>query len=267
MKPKTQGNHHNAWGWIALLYILFWLLIAPLLQTHNPRIASAGQELTPPSSTHLLGTDRLGRDVWSRLAVGGSLTLGTALLATTLSISAGLLLALCNIPPLLSTASKLLTDALLAFPGVLIALVVRTIISGEWYALGIAVGIAHIAPYAYTATVALQVAAAAPHIEGAQSIGASRWRILTRHQLPHALPTLAAFGAVIFAWSILYAAALSFLGLGESPSTPEWGTMLAQGQGVLIQTPRLVLLPSMLIALSVWLAYRVADTITAAPSK
>lgn len=254
---------HTFWLAIASTYILFWLLFTPHLATHDPRAAFSGTELAAPSAEHLLGNDRLGRDVWSRLAVGGHITLRNALLATTVSIGGGLVLAVLNSFTGIKIATEILTDALLAFPGVLLALLIRTGLGNAWYALALAVGLSNLAAYARTATDAFRVAAAAPHIEGAMSIGASRWRIVLYHQLPTALPTLTAFGAVIFAWSILYAAALSFLGLGESPSTPEWGVILAQGQGVMVQAPQLVLLPGLLIALSIWIAYRVANAVTA----
>jgi peptide/nickel transport system permease protein len=259
-------QHKQLWLWLTALYLAFWLLIAPVLATHNPRIATAGEELTSPSQAHLLGTDRLGRDFWSRLVLGGQLTLQTALLATGISIGGGLILAICNVIPLLRTPTGILTDALLAFPGLLLALIVRTLIAGDWLGLAIAVGLANVAPYARIATGALQAAASAPYLVGAVSIGARPWYILLKHQLPYALPTLSAFGAVMFAWAILYASALSFLGLGESPSVPEWGILLAQGRGVLVQAPHLVLLPGALIALTIWIAYRVAEALTA-PSK
>ncbi len=252
------------WHWFPLTVLAFFLLIAPLLATHDPIFAESGRELDSPSADHWLGTDRLGRDEWSRLAIGGRRTLSSALLATTIAVIGGLALSSLSFTgsTIIHHLSAALTDALLAFPALLLALVVRTLLEGNLWTLAIAVGLANLGPYTRLATDALHVAQSAPHIEGAHSIGAGRWRILTRHIIPTALPTLVAFASVIFAWSLLYGAALAFIGLGGDPSHPDWGVMIEQAQGTLSQAPMLVLLPSGALATSVWLAHRFADALT-----
>lgn len=245
---------------IALLCLLFMMVITPYLATHDPIHAESGHELESYSHEHWFGTDRLGRDVWSRFVVGGQRTLSSALLATLIATGGGLLLgSLGNFGPLQSII-RLLIDALLAFPAILLALVIRTLLEGNLLTLALAVGVANLATYSRVTMDALQVAQHQPYIEGARSIGASQWRLVTRHIIPAALPTLASFGAVVFAWSLLYASALAFLGLGGDPTQPDWGIMLQQGQGTIVQAPRLVILPASALALSVWLAYAVADT-------
>lgn len=245
--------------YFALLVLVVLLIIAPQLATHDPIHAQSGHELETFSHDHWFGTDRLGRDVWSRFVIGGQRTLSSALLATCIAVSGGLLLgSLGSIGPL-QAITRLFIDALLAFPAVLMALVVRTLLEGSLLTLALAVGIANLAAYSRVTIDALRVAQHEPYIEGARSIGANHWRLLTRHIIPAALPTLASFGAVVFAWSLLYASALAFLGLGGDPSQPDWGVMLQQAQGTIVQAPRLVVLPAMALALSVWLAYAVAD--------
>lgn len=253
------------WRDFPLALFLFFLVLAPQLATHDPIISYEERALAPPSHQHWLGTDRLGRDEWSRLVVGGRTTLASALLATSISVSIGLLLASIGRLGAIGEIALILKDALLAFPAILIALVLRSLLDGSWFALGLAVGVANIANYAHVALGAYASAAKAPHLEGARSIGASRWRILSHHLIPTALPTLTSFAAVVFAWSILYGSALAFLGLGEDPSTPEWGMMIQQGQGVLTQAPRLVILPSVAITGIIWLAYRLAAAVTVQP--
>lgn len=240
--------------------MMLMIFVAPFLATHDPIHATPGRELARPSSEYWLGTDRLGRDVWSRLMIGGQRTLGTAMLATGIAVTGGLILGSFTVvgPLFTQRIAQALTEALLAFPALLLALVVRTIMEGSLLTIGIAVGTANIASFARVATDALQSAQLQPHIEGARSIGASDWRIITRHLLPTALPVLMAFASVIFAWSLLYGAALAFLGLGGEPSQPDWGVMIAQARGTLVQAPRLLLLPSALLALSIWSAYRLS---------
>lgn len=242
------------------------VLIAPVLATHNPIVATSGQELAPPSAEHWLGTDRLGRDEWSRLVIGGRRTLVTALAACAISVGGGLSLAAIGINPFTRPLADILIDALLAFPPILGALVIRTALPAGPFTLAIAVGVANIGSYGRVALDAISQARKYPFIEGAHSIGASQWRIFSRHLLPAATPTLFAFGAVIFAWSILYGASLSFLGLGNDLSAPEWGLMIAQGRGTLIQAPQLVFLPSGMIMLCVWLAFRLSGAM-AAPTR
>lgn len=253
--------------WWPLLMLGFWGLVAPLLATHDPLHAIAGQELAALSTKHWLGTDHLGRDVWSRLVAGGQRTLAGATAATALAISGGLVLgSLGAVGPRASRFMfGVVLDALLAFPALLVALVIRTLLPGSLWSLALAVGLSGVASYARVAVDALEAARHAPHIQGAVAIGAGTWGLLARHILPTALPALAGFGSVIFGWMLVYQAGLAFLGLGGDPSTPSWGIMLNQGRGYLEQAPQLVLAPGLLIAVCVWSANRLADRIAARP--
>lgn len=254
-----MNNLLRIWLMTPIIVMAFFILIAPQLATHNPRIADNGNELAPPSPDHWLGTDRLGRDIWSRLVVGGQRTLTTALLATSISVGSGLILAGLSVGKFTRGIANIITDTLLSFPPLLAALLVRAAIPNMAITLAIAVGIANIGSYGRVAIDTIAQAQRMPFIEGARSIGASQWRIFYRHLIPTAQPTLIAFGAVVFAWSILYAASLSFLGLGNDLSAPEWGLMIAQGRSTLLQAPELVAYPSLAIMLCVWLAFRFAD--------
>lgn len=260
---------HRFWLWLALLFFIGLTFVAPLFATHDPLHAEAGHELEQPSSDHWLGTDRLGRDEWSRLVVGGQRTLMSALLSTAIATLFGLFLSSLSIitPRLIQWIINAFTDALLAFPPLLLALIVRTILEGSLLTVAIAVGIAGIAPYTRVGRDALQIATTQPYIEGAISIGASRRRIILRHLIPAAIPSLAAFTAVTFAWSLLYGAALAFLGLSGDPSQPDWGVMIDQATQTLIQAPQLLFFPGGMIALSVWLAHRVADEVSRLPDQ
>jgi peptide/nickel transport system permease protein len=243
---------------IITIFILF-IAIMPLLATHDPIFAESGAELQGPSAEHWLGTDYLGRDVWSRLVIGGRRTLGAAVVATCIAVGGGLTFSALQQSRWFKLPAGILLDALLAFPALLIALVIRTLLTGSWLTLALAIGLAGVAPYARVASDAIQVAWNAPHIEGARAIGVGTMRIFLFHLVPTALPTLTSFGSIIFGWMILYQAALAFLGLGGSSTQPDWGVMLNNGRGYLEQAPLLVLCPGGMIALSVWLANTLAD--------
>lgn len=244
---------------LIVVIFIFFIGIMPLLATHDPIFAESGAELQAPSPRHWLGTDHLGRDVWSRMVIGGQRTLGAAVLATGIAVSGGLAFSALLQSRWLQLPIGILIDALLAFPALLIALVIRTLLTGSWMTLALAIGLAGVAPYARVASDAIQISRNAPHIEGAHAIGAGTMRIFFHHLIPTALPALTSFGSIIFGWMILYQAALAFLGLGGSNSQPDWGVMLDQGRGYLEQAPLLVLCPGGMIALSVWLANTLAD--------
>lgn len=253
------------WIWLPIGALVFFIGIAPFLATHDPLHTQSGQELAPPSANHWLGTDHLGRDEWSRLVAGGRRTLGGASVAVGIAVGVGLIMGsfMSTLSPLLLRwTASIVIDALLAFPALLVALLVRSIMEANWLSVSIAVGIAGIAPYAKVASAALDTATVLPHIEAARSIGATRWRIITRHIIPSALPTLSSFAGVLFAWSLLYGAAFAYLGLGGDIAAPDWGLMIARAQGYLVQAPLLVILPGAAIALGVWLAYRFSEAVT-----
>lgn len=260
MRERVTHRNYKMAGLSAILFFL--LIILPLTANHDPLHANAGEELAPPSTQYWLGTDHLGRDFWSRLVVGGQRTLLSAFWATGIAVFGGLILAsLTQLGWRLNLyLARVLLDALLAFPILLVALVIRTLLAGSLLTLSVAIGLAGIALYANVARGALQSAQVLPHIEGAYSIGATPRRILIYHILPSALPTLVSFGIVLFGWMLLYQSALAFLGLGGDPSAPDWGAMLNQGRAYLDTDPLLMLCPSGMIALCIALVNQLSKT-------
>lgn len=255
--------------WLPVVILGALIFLAPLLATHDPLHAYAGDERLGPSEKYWLGTDMLGRDVFSRLVTGGQRTLGSAFIATGIAVSGGLLLGglLIIAPAPLRWLLSILLDALLAFPSLLTALVILTAFKPGFWTMALALGVSNIAAYEQVAADGLRATLAEPFIEGARSIGATRWHILTRHVMPTALPTLAAFASVIFSWSLVYQAALTFLGMGGDLAEPDWGTMLAQGYRTIRETPLLVITPGGMLMISVWLANQFANAVSQAPSR
>lgn len=255
--------------WLPLMLLTGFILIAPRLANHDPLKPNSGDELAPPSQEYWLGTDYLGRDVFSRLVVGGQRTLSATFIATGVAIAGGLLfgglLVIATAP--IRWLLAILLDALLAFPSILTALVILTALEPGLWTLALALGLAGIPLYTQVAADALRATLTQPFIEGARSIGASPLYILWRHILPTALPALAAFGSVIFSWSLIYQAALTFLGLGGDISQPDWGTMLAQGYRTIRETPLLVIAPGGTLMMCVLLANWFADTVGKSPSR
>lgn len=253
-------------GLAAFLLILFALL-GPALAPQDPHSTSADVQLQAPSSEHWLGTDLLGRDVFSRFLYGGQRILLIAGVATIIGIVPGVLLGLtaafadARIDGLING----LLDALLAFPGVILALLLLTLFgSGTPLTVALATGAMQIATCARVTRAAAISVRSSGYIEAAVSYGAARIQIITAHVLPNIMSTLLAYFVVMFSFNILNSAALTFLGLGGAPGTPDWGVMLAEGRTVFRAAPWVALAPGIGISAAVivvnWLAHSFAET-------
>jgi len=250
-----------ALAWLALVGL--GAALAQLLAPAGPLAADTTRALLPPGPGRPLGMDALGRDVMTRLLWGGRWTFGMGLTGLIMAMGLGLptgLLAGFFGGRIEATLMRL-ADALLAFPGLLLAMAVVALMGPGWRSVAIAVGIAAAPAYArVTRSATLQVLAQ-PYIEAAQAVGCGEWRIMVRHVLPNAAATLMAFAATQLGWILLNGAALNFLGLGAPPGTPEWGAMLAEGRGYLRDAPWASAFPGLALTLTVLAANLVGDGI------
>lgn len=232
-------------------------LFAPALATHDPQAVNLGNTQAQPSTDHLLGTDLLGRDIFSRLLFGGRHTLGVAASATVMAAALGMILGI--VATRVEFIFTSMIDALLAIPSLLIALVTITLLENSTLSIIIAVGIAGVAPFARTTRDSARTARHTPHIEGAISIGATPNYILFQYVLRDALPQLIAFTTITFSWSILNGAALTFLGFAGDIRQADWGIMLANGRAIFNQVPTEALSAGMAIALTVGAVNQLVD--------
>ncbi|MEL7434008.1 MAG: ABC transporter permease [Chloroflexota bacterium] len=246
-----------------VLGYFFLLLIAPLLSTHDPRQTNTANIASTPTTEHWLGTDQLGRDVYSRLLHGGQRTVSIAGLALAIATIPALLLGIFSqlAPRWAGECLKILLNTLLAFPALLMALIVLTTLGRGFTQIAIATGIAQMPYMLQVICETLSQQTARPHILAAQSLGATQWHILYKHILPHALPVIVAYVATTFSYCIINSAALSLLGLGSDPSIPEWGTMLASGRAIYRVAPLTALAPAVAITLTVILTNKLSNTI------
>lgn len=248
-----------------ILFILFLIVVfvAPVFAPYDPGNAVSGAERRTPTPEHPLGTDLLGRDVLSRLMVGGRTTLGIALVAGIISVLPGTLIGLVMgwAGGWIDAVGGIILDALLAFPGLLTAFTVIALTGSGQLQIALAVGVGGIAPFARITRNAARQTKVQPYILAAISLGASDRRIIFHHLLPNMLSQLAAFAGVTFSWALLNSAALAFLGFSGDPGAPEWGTMLAEGRQILRVQPVLALASGAMLAFTVWLANRATNTI------
>jgi ABC-type dipeptide/oligopeptide/nickel transport system permease subunit len=228
-------------------------LLAPWLAPHDPLTGDLARTREDPSREHWLGTDELGRDVLSRIVWGARLTLRVGLIAVAIGVLVGVPLGLVSgyAGGTFDLLAQRLVDVLLAFPGVLLAIMIVAIMGTGLENVMIAVGVVSIPTY--TRLVRGQVLAlqALPFLEAARAIGQRHVLILARHVLPNTLSPIVVQSTLQFATSILWAAGLSFLGLGAQAPAPEWGALVATGKTYLRSAPHLVIFPGLVISLTV----------------
>ena len=220
----------GALGGGLLLAVAFLALAAPLLVTASPRAIASDEALSPPSLRHPLGTDNLGRDVFSRVAYGARLSLAVGLLAVALGASVGAGVGLVSGyygGGVLDAALQRLMDALLAFPTLILALTIVAIRGPSAESVILALGLAQ-APWVARVVRAQALAVAvAPYVEAARAVGCTPARVLLFHVLPQCVAAFLVVATAALGAAIVAEASLSFLGVGVQAPTPSWGSMLA----------------------------------------
>lgn len=244
-----------------LLIVMALVLVGPHIVLTDPMLTDSAAQLQPPNQQHLLGTDLLGRDVLSRVLHGGRLTLLIAGLSALLAIGIGVPVG--GIAGMWSdrigAVLMIMVNALLAIPSLVIALVVVTLIGRGSLPLVVALGIAQIAPVAVMTRTAILTVRSETYVDAAKSLGATSLQILWHHILPNIRPTVLAYGGVVFSYTLLNGAALSFLGVGNDLGTPDWGVMLAEGRAAFRTAPWIGIAPGVAITLLVWVVNDLTD--------
>jgi peptide/nickel transport system permease protein len=233
------------------LGVIFGLtLAAPWLAPHDPMRTYPEMALSAPTADFPFGTDLLGRDILSRVLYGGRHTLLIAAAATGIAMVPAVLVGVTGgrwVDPVI----VLLLNGLLAIPSLLMALVVLTVLGSGQGQLALAVGIAHVAQAASVVRSAVRAVRGMEYVEGARAVGATQLRIIRLYILPGVRPTVLAYTGVIFAYSLMNSAALSFLGLRGDPGVPDWGVILAEGRLVFRTAPWATIVPGLAITLTV----------------
>lgn len=202
-----------------------------------------------PSLEHWFGTDEIGRDIMSRLLYGTAVALTIGLVAVTIGLLAGGVIGLVAAYKGGKVDGVLmrLMDILLAFPGLLIALAVITFLGPGVVNTMIAIGIGAIPGYARLIRGDVLSFMARDHVLAARSLGAGDVRLMVKHLLPLAIPSILVFSSAQLARAILTEAGLSFLGLGVQPPDPSWGSMIATGQRYFLSAPFMGIFPGLAI--------------------
>ncbi len=245
------------WGTLLGLSIigamLVTALLAPLIAPYDPTDQVLQLRAQGPSWQHPLGMDGLGRDQLSRILFGARETLGAAVaavgLAAILGVALGLLVG--YVGGLLDELTMRLADGLLAFPYIVVAVLLVVVLGPGLPSAVVAVGIASIPGYARLVRGVVLGIREQEYVQAAVAAGATGWRIALRHILPNSLSPIIVYASLDMAAAIIRLSSLSFIGLGAQPPAPEWGAMLNAAQQWLTVAPHISLVPGIAIVLVV----------------
>ena len=240
-------------GAVVVLLIVLLAVCAPLVAPSDPLAQSVAQGAQPPSSAHWFGTDKLGRDIFARILYGARISIRIGFVAVGLAITAGTLIGLVAGYAGRCVESALMgaMDVMLAFPSIILAIGITTILGPSINNLMLAVGIVYVPQYARLARSSVLSVKEHEYVEAARAIGAPTRTILARHVLPNILAPLLVQATLGIATAELEAAGLSYLGLGARPPAPEWGAMLNDARDYWLSAPWALIFPGVSITLLV----------------
>jgi len=238
-------------GAAIVLGVLLTGLSAPLI-AGDPTHMEVARRLTPPGAAHWLGTDDLGRDVWSRVVHGARLSLlvgvAVVLVAFAVGLTCGLLAGYFR---RLDNPIMRVMDGLMAFPAIILAIALMASLGPSVLNVVVAIGIVYAPRVARIVRGSVLVVRETAYVEAARALGAPDLAIIGRHVLPNCLSPVIVQGSFVFAAAVLTEAALSFLGVGVPPYVPSWGNILSEGRLYLQQAPWLVIYPGAAIMVTI----------------
>jgi peptide/nickel transport system permease protein len=245
-------------GALVTLCFVAIALLAPWLSPYDPLAQDLDRRLQEPSRGHLLGTDDFGRDVLSRVMYGARISLTVGFISIGIAVTGGLALGLVagfyttgRWGPLIDHAIMRTSDILLAFPAVLLAIAIVTAFGPGLRNAMLAIAIIYVPRFIRLVRASILVEKEQTYVEAGRALGVSQQRMLWRHLLPNVMSPVIVQATLGLAEAIIEAAALSFLGLGATPPTPEWGAMLAEGRSYLRLAPWVTFFPGLAIFLIV----------------
>lgn len=236
-----------------VILVIAWAFSPGLFTSTDPFSGDVLTRLKPPSADHWFGTDNLGRDLYARVVYGTSLSLKATVIALVLAFVASSIIGITAgyLGGIVDEIIMRVMDVLLAIPNLLISLMLISAIGFGTINIAIAVGIASIASFARVMRAEVLRVSTSHYVEAARSYGASWFGICVRHVFPHARGPVSALVAIEFGSAILSISALSFLGYGAVPPTPEWGNLVAEGRNYLATACWLTTIPGLVIILTV----------------
>ena len=253
--PRSAGRNPLAIAGVVLVAVfVICAIFAQWIAPYDPAHINLPSRLLGPTATHWFGTDELGRDILSRIIYGARISMLVGISVVAASLFVGLVVG-CIAGYYGGRVDRFVNvvvmNAFLSFPGILLAIAFVAFLGPGVLNLILALAIGGWVGYARLVRAQVLATREREFVEAARALGASDWRIITRHILPNMIQPVIVQGAIGMAGAVLAEATMSFLGLGVPPPTASWGTMLNDGRAHLFDAPHLVLFPAAAVMLAV----------------
>lgn len=277
LKASQQAATHESLFWMAVrallrhrsgmvgliitLFLAGVALVAPLLAPYDPLEMHAADRFHPPSETYPFGTDEFGRDILSRILLGSRVAFGVGLISVGIATVVGVAIGLVAgyVKGTFDSVTMRFFDALLAFPAILLAIVILAVLGPGSINAILAIAIVNIPAFARLTRANVLVEINKEYVDAAKAVGSKPVRIIFRNILPNVVSTILVQITVAVAAAVLLESALSFLGLGTPLPAPSWGSMLSVGRGYLALAPWYGIFPGLAITLMVMGFYLLGD--------
>jgi peptide/nickel transport system permease protein len=245
---QLARSRSAAIGSILFLLIVLPALLSPVIAPYSPIVSNYQAKLLAPSSSHWLGTDHFGRDLFTRMLYGARVSLGIGAAVVACNAVIGTLLgAVCGYFTTADTILMRIVEALMAFPAILLAMVISAVLGGSIFNVVIALSIATIPYTTRIVRASVLVLREMEYVEAARALGAGAFRILFGHVLINGMAPLIVRLTYVFAIAILSESALSYLGAGPQPPTPTLGNIIANGRDFAATAPWIMMFPGIAI--------------------
>lgn len=239
-------------GCVLFGIILVVAILAPIIAPVDPNKLAMRYKFQPPSAEFIFGTDNFGRSLWSRVVWGAQLSMIIGMSVVAINAVAGTAVgAIAGYFQGLDNGLMRVNDALMAFPAVLLAIGVTSVLGPSVNDVIIALSIVYTPRTARIVRSSVIVLREMEYVQAARAAGAGHWRILRRHILPNAMAPLIVQLSFLFAYAVLTEATLSFLGVGAVPPTPTWGNIMAEGRQYMTDAPWIIAIPGAALMITV----------------
>ena len=239
-------------GLVLFLIIAGIAILAPWITDTDPNRLSMRNKFKPPGEGWIFGTDSFGRSLWSRVVWGAQLSMLIGASVVALNAVFGILIgAAAGYFRRIDNLLMRINDALMAFPAILLAIAVTSVLGPSTFNVILALGIVYIPRTARIVRSSVIVLREMEFVQAAVAAGAGHWRILTRHILPNAMAPVIVQLSFLFAFAVLSEATLSFLGVGAVPPTPTWGNIMAEGRDFMREAPWIITIPGIALMITV----------------
>jgi peptide/nickel transport system permease protein len=252
---KAFNTNKTSWiGLVIFVLVVLAAIFAPVLAPHDPLEQNVLQKLKPPSEAHPIGTDGFGRDILSRLLYGARISLIIGIASTLIAMVIGSIIGILAgwYGGRLDAVIMQAMDILLAFPSLILGLIIVAMLGPSMTNIIAAIAITSIPPFARIARAPTIAVKGREYIEAGRSLGFSDTRLMGLHVLPNIFPEILVMGSLWLAAAIRTEASLAFVGLGVKPPTPTWGGMIREGFESILDSAWLALMPGTAILVVVF---------------